>query len=79
MQKLFKAHARVHPDLLWRICDIQSYAPEMIDHPLKKTFLPEGLGWDPENEWELEEAEEIGADVARGVSDPAKLPRRGMF
>ena len=51
----------------------------MIDHPLKKTFLPEGLGWDPENEWELEEAEELGTDVARGVADPAKLPRRGMF
>ena len=50
-----------------------------MDHPNKWIFLPEGLGWDPENEWQLEEAEDLGADVARGVGDPAKLPRRGMF
>ena len=63
LQKLFKAHTRVHPDLLWRICNIQSYSPELVDHPLKRTFLPEGLCWDPENKWKLEEAEDLGADM----------------
>lgn len=76
---MHKAKARLHPDLVWRLCDIQSYNPVFVELEPGRTWLPADLGWDPSNSWDMEEEEEMAPELRRAVAEPARAPRRGAF
>lgn len=76
---LFRAKSKLHPELLWRLCDIQSYGPTLVPIPGRGTWMPDSLGWDPENSWAAEEVEQLPAAVEHAATVPARAPRRGTF
>ena len=60
---LYRAKAKLHPDLLWQLCDIQSYNPELVELHTGCSWLPEELGWDGTNNWDEEEVEEMALEL----------------
>jgi ribonuclease HI len=78
-QALYKARSKLHPDMLWRMTDIQSFGPELIEGCDGGSFLPMTMGWDGENQWSLMEEEDTPEVVRHQASTPAHVPRRGAF
>ena len=76
---LYRAKAKLHPDLLWRLCDIQSYNPVLVELEAGCSWLPEESGWEGSNSWDLEEVEDMAPELQRAVAHPAHAPRRGAF
>jgi ribonuclease HI len=77
---LQKAKMKLHPDLLWRMCDILSYNPTFLPVATGGTWLPESMAWDSSNSWDMEEDDqEMSAEFRRAAVEPARQPRRGAF
>jgi hypothetical protein len=76
---LHKARARLHPDLLWRLCDVMAYNPTFVLLEAGGSWLPDPLAWDSTNDWAVEELEEIAPELKRASSEPVRAPRRGTF
>lgn len=60
---LYRAKVKLHPDLLWRMCDIQSYNPVLVELQTGCSWLPEEIGWDGNNSWEQEEVEDMAPEL----------------
>lgn len=62
--------------MVWRVCDITSYGGRIEVRPEGDSDMVE---WDPANEWDAEEGEEVDPELLTRLQSPARVPKWGRF